>query len=172
MSADVIWINGLSGAGKTTIGTTLVERFRQSGRSVVLVDGDVVRTIFGADLGYDVEARRTQIRRIQILTKFIADQGVTVVVAALYSAPDLLAWNRANFPGYFEVYLKASLDLVKRRNSKGLYDGTTENVVGIDIDWLVPQSPNLEIDVDEQITPEELVNVIERKLAKLRCTQG
>lgn len=165
MPSDTIWITGLSGAGKTTLAEALVERMRRRGRPVVLVDGDVIRDLFGASLGFDVDARRVQIGRLQALARFLADQGVDVVVAALYSAPDLLAWNRANLAGYFEVYIEASLALVTGRNSKGLYDGTTRNVVGVDIDWLAPRSPDLVVEADREEPVAEVAVRIERHLA-------
>ena len=150
MPSRTIWITGLSGSGKTTLANALTDRMRRRGRSVVLVDGDVIRDLFGPSLGFDVAARRIQIGRLQSLAKFLGDQGVDVVVAALYSAPDLLAWNREHLEGYVEVYLKASLDLVTRRNSKGLYNGSTTNVVGLDIDWLEPQTPDLVFEADRE----------------------
>lgn len=156
MPSTTTWITGLSGAGKTTLATALVEHLRQRGRAVVLIDGDVIRDLFGPSLGYDVAARRTQIGRLQALAKLISGQGVDVVVAALYSAPDLLARNREHLGSYVEVDLKASLDLVRRRNSKQLYDGATQNVVGLDIERLEPQEPNITVDMDREDTPEDI----------------
>ncbi|MGB0571186.1 MAG: adenylyl-sulfate kinase [Alphaproteobacteria bacterium] len=146
----VIWLTGLSGAGKTTIAEAMFGTLKPHIPELVLVDGDVIRELFGASLGYEEPARQEQIGRIQRLSGWLARQGQTVVVAALYAHPDLLAWNRDNLPGYFEVYVDAPMDLLRERDSKGLYagadSGRTPNVVGVDIPWHAPQQPDMVID--------------------------
>jgi adenylylsulfate kinase-like enzyme len=82
------------------------------------------------------------------LAKLLADQGMTVIVAALYSNPELLAWNRQGLPNYFEIYMEASVETLRGRDTKGLYDGRTKQVVGVDIPWIPPQSPDLVINSD------------------------
>lgn len=146
----VIWLTGLSGAGKSTISGILLPLVRNSFGPTVLIDGDVIREVLGNDLGYDLASRIKQISRIQHLTKFISDSGVNVLVAALYSNPKLLAWNQKNLNEYFEVYVQASMSLLLDRDTKDLYknaqNGNQKDVVGYDIEWNAPQSPNLIID--------------------------
>ena len=153
----VIWLTGLSGAGKTTIAEAMAGMLKPRIPQLVLVDGDVIRELFGASLGYEESARKEQIGRIQRLSGWLARQGQTVVVAALYAHPDLLAWNRGNLPGYFEVYVSAPMDLLRERDSKGLYagadSGRISNVVGIDIPWHAPQQPDIVIDASRVEPP-------------------
>lgn len=139
----MVWITGLSGAGKTTLALALIRRLRPLGRAI-LVDGDQVRALFGDDLGHDEASRRIQIGRVQRLARWLADQGQTVVVAALYCHPDLLAWNRAHLPGYFEVYLNMPISFVSARDAKGIYaaGGAGRNIVGMDIPWHEPGAPD------------------------------
>lgn len=148
----VIWITGLSGAGKTTVCEAIYKELKPKMPTLVLLDGDIVRAIFGGGLGFSEAERVIQIKRIQALANELEKQAFVVLVAALYSHPDLLSWNRANFSSYFEVYLNTSLDTVKRRDSKGLYAradrGEEKDVVGVDIPWHAPQKPDLVLDGD------------------------
>jgi adenylylsulfate kinase-like enzyme len=156
MKGPVIWVTGLSGAGKTTLCGALHEQLREplrkQGRAMVLLDGDVVREAFGSDLGYTASDRVIQVQRMQRLTRMLTQQGIVVVVAALYSTPELLAWNRAELPGYFEVYLRASIDSLAGRDPKGLYaqyaGGAMTNVVGLDITYTPPAHPDIVFDAD------------------------
>jgi len=152
----VIWITGLSGSGKTTLCTALRDLLKPQMPGLVVLDGDAVRAVFGHDLAYDEASRARQIGRIQALAKMLSNQGLVVLVAALYSHPDLLAWNRANLAPYFEVYLDAPLALVRARDSKGLYGGGTRDVVGLDIPWHPPANPDLIVDAATEEAPTAL----------------
>ena len=103
----VIWITGLSGVGKTTLATALYEAMKPGLPALVRIDGDEVRALFGNSLSFAESDRRLQIQRIQSLAAMLDGQGLTVIVAALYAHPELLAWNRDHFSDYFEVYLEA-----------------------------------------------------------------
>jgi len=155
----VIWITGLSGAGKTTVCEAIYRLVKPSLPQLVLLDGDVIRTVMGHDLGYEERHRFIQIGRIQNLAKALSDQGLVVLVAALYAHPDLLAWNRANIDGYVEVLIDAPLDLVMRRDPKGLYAkvaaGTMPDVVGVDIPWHRPDNADIVVDATRPAEPEE-----------------
>lgn len=172
----VIWLTGLSGAGKTLISQKLVERFKVAVPELVHIDGDEVRALYGNDLAFDEDSRRKQIKRIQRLAKLLDLQGLLVVVAALYSHPELLDWNRANFDDYLEVYLSAPLALVQHRDAKGLYgkamSGEMQHVVGMDIPWHAPANPDLLIDGALQEDPDALVVRIARMVPRLTQALG
>jgi adenylyl-sulfate kinase len=167
----VIWITGLSGSGKSTLCQALRARLKPLRPSLVMLDGDAVRAAFGDDLGYHETDRIRQIKRLQGIARMLVDQGVTVLVAALYAHPDLSAWNRANLRSYFEVYLRADVDFLLGRDGKGLYDrarrGEISNVVGVDIPWHAPTQPDLVIDVTSMIPADALAEqVLQKAMAK------
>ena len=161
----VIWVTGMSGAGKTTLCNAVWNLVKPSIPELVLLDGDQVRELFGADLDYSEPSRERQIARLRRLARFHALQGLIPMVAALYSRQDLLEENRRVLPGYFEVYLNAPLDLLYQRDNKGLYagarSGKTKDVVGVDIPWHPPQNADLVFDVYEG----QDVNAMARQLA-------
>lgn len=167
----VIWITGLSGAGKTTLCAALYRLLKPRLPELVLLDGDAIRSAFGADLGYKEADRQVQVKRLQNLAKVLSDQGLVVLVAVLYAHPALLDWNRHNIRDYFEIYLKASLDTLRRRDSKGWYQkatrGEASNVVGIDIPWYAPPSPDLVVDVDHPESPEVLARRVAMSVSRL-----
>lgn len=169
----VLWITGLSASGKTTVAEAFLEISKDSGVQKVLLDGDSVRELFGGDLGYDENSRIKHIQRVQRLAKFLTDQGIDVVVAALYSNREILAENRKLFDKYFEIYLKADIEFLKLRENKSLYTKSQNNeihdVVGVDIQWQEPMTPDLIIDTNILKQPNalalEIYNALRLKLA-------
>lgn len=172
----VIWVTGLSGSGKTTLCNALWQLLKPHIPALVLLDGDVIRSAFGDDLGYREEDRIIQIKRLQNIAKMLAEQCLIVVIAAVYAHPELLRWNRQNLCDYFEVYLEACLDTVRHRDPKGLYarvaaDEIT-NVVGVDIPWHAPESPDLVINTDNPDRPEILARRVVATIPRLARTLG
>jgi len=160
----VIWITGISGAGKSTICQAIVDRLKPFLPSLVNLDGDVVRAIFGDGLGHKEGDRVLQINRIQRLALEMEKQGLVVLVAALYAHPDLSAWNRKNFSDYLEVFLDAPLSLVEERDPKGLYAkvraGQMQDVVGVDITWHKPTAPHIHMLATNTRTPDAMATEI------------
>jgi cytidine diphosphoramidate kinase len=169
----VVWVTGLSGAGKTTLCTALRDLIKPRLPELVLLDGDVVRAAFGNNLGYTESDRVVQVRRLQSMAKVLAEQNLVVIVGVLYGNQELLAWNRAHLPDYFEVYLKASLETVSGRDTKSLYatarTGKAQNVVGIDIPWHAPVAPDLVFDADHPAKPAKMARVLASAVPRLRA---
>jgi len=169
----IIWVTGLSGAGKTTLCTAMRDLLKPQLPELVILDGDVVRAAFGHNLGYSEGDRIMQVRRLQAMAKVLAEQGLAVIVGVLYGNADLLAWNRANLPEYFEIYLRASLDTVSARDTKSLYAkakaGQEHNVVGIDIDWQEPASPDLVLDANNPLPPLDMARRVAVAIPRLRA---
>ncbi len=146
----VIWLNGLSASGKTTIGMRLAARLRERFDNVVYLDGDILRGVWGDQLGHDVASRQINATRISRLCGMLDRQGIHVVAAVMSMFPEWQAWNRANFSAYFEVLLDVPMVILSQRESKGLYrgyrNGEVKEVVGIDIPFPRPAHPDLVID--------------------------
>tara|TARA_B100001123_G_C15091171_1_gene939708 strand:- start:64 stop:585 length:522 start_codon:yes stop_codon:yes gene_type:complete len=160
----VIWITGLSGSGKSTVNKILQKMLIKKNKKTILLDGDIIRELYGNDLNFTESNRKIQINRIQKLAKFFEKNNRIVLVSALYSNNSLLKKNRQIFKNYFEVYLKATLSVLKKRDIKNLYvpalKGKIKNVVGIDIKWNEPKKPNLMFDQNNKITPNKIANII------------
>ena len=150
----VVWMIGMSGAGKTTLCDLVHDRLKPRLPGLVRLDGDVVRGVFGNDVDHTIEGRRRNAQRLSGMSKFLADQGIHVVAAVLSIFPEWQAWNRANIPGYAEVYVKATMETLRRRDSKALYArafaGEIPNVVGVDIPFPEPARPDLVIENDTE----------------------
>lgn len=143
----IVWLIGLSGAGKTTVGTRVADRLRERTSNVVYLDGDILREVWGESLGHDVASRRVNAERISNLCALLDRQGIHVVAAVLSIFPDWQVWNRETFSRYFEVFLDVPMDVLFSRDTKGLYraavNGTVSNVVGVDIPFPRPARPDL-----------------------------
>lgn len=164
----VIWLTGLSASGKTTLSKAFEKKYKRQIPNMVLLDGDVIRQLYGNDLGYTEADRAVQISRLQAVATFLEAQSILVIVAALYAKDELLQYNRSHFLQYFEVYLKADVDFLKGREIKELYKqalaGKINNVVGVDITWNEPRQPDLVFNVSEGRSPEEMADVIFSKI--------
>ncbi|MCZ6788576.1 MAG: adenylyl-sulfate kinase, partial [Chloroflexi bacterium] len=152
----VIWVIGLSGSHNATLCDALRSLLKPSMSEVVLIDGETVGQVRGDGLGGSEEDRIVQIKRLQKLAKTLSEQGFVVLVAALYSNPELLAWNRKNLQNYHEVYLEVSVEPVRCRDAEKLYDGTAGRSVEVDIPWHAPESPDIMLSLEDADTPKAL----------------
>ncbi len=159
----VYFFTGLSGAGKTTVGGLFHRRLKATKPNVVLLDGDEIRVAFGEDVGYTQPERLRWAGRIFRVCKLLSDQGIDVVVCSIAMYESVRQWNRENIPNYKEIYIKVSKDTLLQRNQKGLYTAG-KNVVGIDLPFDEPQSPDIVVPNDGERTPLELVEELERAL--------
>lgn len=163
LAGQVVWITGLSGAGKSTLAREFVARLRTQGQSVVLLDGDELRDVFDAatanSQNHGREGRLALALQYAHLCRVITAQGHTVVIATISLFREVHAWNRANLPRYFEVYLKVPVQELRRRDPKGIYRrfdaGELHNVAGLDLsvdepdaaDWVVEFDPHRSVEL-------------------------
>ena len=159
----VYFFTGLSGAGKTTVGSLFYRRLKNTKPNAVYLDGDEIRVAFGEDVGYTNDERLRWAGRIFRVCKLLSDQGIDVVCCSIAMYQSVRAWNRANIPNYKEIYLRVKPETLLARNQKGLYTGG-HNVVGVDLPFDEPQTPDLIIQNDGERTPLEAVEEIERVL--------
>ncbi len=162
MSGSVYWITGLSGAGKTTVGRLWYEELKRSGVLAVFLDGDELRQVFGDDLGFTPEDRRKSAMRNARLCALLARQGLRGVCCTVSMFGAGGGWERANIPGYFEGYVKVSMETLRRRDQKGLYSQGDRDVAGVHFQVEEPKHPDLVLENDGQRTPEEQIGILRR----------
>jgi cytidine diphosphoramidate kinase len=146
----VIWIMGLSGAGKTTIGRMVFAALKEHNPATVFVDGDEIREVFRHNRGEDAYApagRRVAADRLAALCTWLDRQGIDVVCCCLSYFDEVSRQNRATFSRYFEVFVDVPFPTLLQREIKNLYGpalrGEIRNVVGVDIPFTAPTRPDL-----------------------------
>lgn len=175
----VIWITGLSGAGKSTLAIELVKKLRSDGKSVVFLDGDDLREVFGSARykagNHGVEKRRALAMQYAYLCKLIASQGIIVVIATISLFQDVLSWNRINLPSYFEVYLKVPVSKLRLRDPKDIYRrfdaGELTDVAGLDLLIEEPSSPDITFNFEAE-NNYSVAFMVENLLKELNRTRG
>lgn len=144
----VFWLIGLSGSGKTTFAKEVVAQLKPKYPNTVLIDGDLIREVFRHDSpqAYTLEERKKNADRISELCLMLDKQGIHVVCSILSAFESSREWNRKNYSQYFETYIKVPMDVLKRREIKGLYASGAKNVVGLDLPFEEPMKPDLVIE--------------------------
>jgi len=164
----IIWLMGISGAGKTTIGRRLEAYLNQQHIKNYLLDGDEVRDLFDRDLGYSDADREVNIKRI-ILGAYLLDKnGIVGIICNISPLEHLRALARKKIPGYNEIYLKKDLRISMENDVKGVYRdnvGKTQ-IVGIDASFDEPRHPDLVLQVDKMTEDETFQAVLDYMAAK------
>lgn len=148
----VLWMTGLSGAGKTTIALALLPKLRERGVKVERLDGDVVRESLTKDLGFSKDDRATNIERVTFVAQLLSRNGVGVVCSFISPYQSVRDKVRASTTNFIECYVNAPLDVVESRDVKGLYQlaraGKIPNFTGISDPFEAPENPDLELRTD------------------------
>lgn len=150
----VFWLTGLSGAGKSTLAFGVEQRLFRTGMQVVTLDGDRLRAGVCADLGYSLEDRRENVRRMAELAALLAGAGQICLCACI--AP-LRAFRRMSReiigPDYHEIYVRCPLEVCRARDVKGLYArveaGTVREYTGVSSPYEPPEKPDLVLSTHE-----------------------
>jgi adenylyl-sulfate kinase len=148
----VVWLTGLSGAGKSTIAKALEARLAATGRICYLLDGDNLRHGLNRDLAFSDKDRAENIRRVGEVAALFADAGLIAISAFISPfARDRQGARDACPPGTFlEVHLDVPLAVCETRDPKGLYAkaraGAIKGFTGIDSPYEAPSAPELRLD--------------------------
>lgn len=164
----VLWLIGISGAGKTTIGRKLEQYFNDLGKRNYLLDGDEVRDLFDRDLGYSDADREANIKRILLGAYLLDKNNIIGIICNIGPLEKLRQLARRKIAGYNEIYLKKNLQISMRDDVKGIYAENIgkSQIVGIDATFDEPQTPDLVLEVDRMTEEETFQAVVDYVINK------
>lgn len=161
----LVWITGLSGAGKSTIANNLDIELNKQGFHTFYLDGDNIRSGINNNLGFSPEDRKENLRRVAEIAKLMLDAGLVCIGAfiAPYEEDRNLVRDIVGENNYFEIFMDTPLEICEARDVKGLYAkarrGEIKDFTGISAPYQRPTCPNLVIKT-ENTSIEEAVNHI------------
>jgi adenylyl-sulfate kinase len=164
----VVWLTGLSGAGKTTLARALTQKFLAEGLRVEVLDGDEVRENLSKGLGFSKEDRDTNIRRIGFVARLLARNGIVVLASAIspyrQSRDDVRNMVESEGGRFVEVFVRCPIEALVERDVKGLYKkalaGEIKNFTGISDPYEEPLSPECIVDSSMQTIAESAEAVL------------
>lgn len=148
----VVWLTGLSGAGKSTIANALEVALYRAGQRTYLLDGDNVRQGLNKDLGFTDAERVENIRRVAEVAKLMMDAGLVVITAFIspFKREREMARDLIGEDNFTEVYVNTPLEICEARDPKGLYKkarkGELPNLSGIGSPYEPPEAPEVVVD--------------------------
>ncbi|RFP16166.1 MULTISPECIES: adenylyl-sulfate kinase [unclassified Duganella] len=176
--AGVVWLSGLSGAGKTTVSIQLSRMLAEAGLRTVLLDGDQLRQGLCKDLGYSASDRRENLRRAAEVCRLFTETGAIIIaafVSPLQADRDMV--RELAGENFFEVYCNAPLEVCEARDVKGLYalarQGRIPDFTGISAPYEVPRAPDLVLDTARQTVRQCAAQIFkllhQRRLISVPC---
>jgi bifunctional enzyme CysN/CysC len=169
----IVWLTGLSGAGKSTIANLVEGKLTAQGRHCYVLDGDNVRHGLNRDLGFTAEDRVENVRRVAEVARLMADAGLIVIVSLIspFARERMMARQIAGETDFVEVYVSAPLAVCETRDPKGLYrkarEGVLVNFTGIDAPYEAPDAADVVLDTST-IPADVLAERLMRHLKDLR----
>lgn len=163
--SKVLWLTGLSGSGKSTVAQHLERKLYNEGFFPQVIDGDNIRTGINNNLGFSIEDRKENIRRIAEVSKLYLNSGIIAINSFISPTQEIRAYasDIIGADDFIEIYINAPLEVCEARDVKGLYKkarkGEIKGFTGIDSPYEAPQNPALEIKTHE-MSIEEAVNAI------------
>tara|TARA_Y100000590_G_scaffold121471_1_gene139105 strand:- start:187 stop:711 length:525 start_codon:yes stop_codon:yes gene_type:complete len=149
----ILWISGISGSGKTTIGKYFYQKFKRKNKNTIFIDGDEFRALFNNDLKYSLKDRDKNARRLTYFVKYLSDQKINIIIAANLTSQKYRNWCKKNLKNYLQIYIKAKLSSLKKRDYKKLYkraiNKRIKNVVGVDLSFNLPKNVDLYLTNDD-----------------------
>ena len=165
--SKVIWMTGLSGAGKTTIAKYLDEELYKNGYIAQILDGDNIRSGINNNLTFTGEDRYENIRRIAEVSKLFMNCGIIIINSFISPTEEIreMALEIIGKDDFIEVYINAPLNICEERDVKGLYararKGEIKNFTGIDSPFEQPLNAHIEVRTDKQSVEKSVKQIME-----------
>jgi bifunctional enzyme CysN/CysC len=175
----VVWLTGLSGAGKSTIAQALEGELFARGMHTYVLDGDNIRHGLNSNLGFSPQDRVENIRRVSEVAKLMADSGAVAITAFISPyrddrrrAREIALESKSDF---IEVFVDAPLSVCEERDPKSLYKkaraGEIRDFTGIDAPYEAPEDPEIVVRTDQQSVTESVGVILEQLLPRLRASE-
>ncbi|MCD4730841.1 MAG: adenylyl-sulfate kinase [Bacteroidales bacterium] len=165
--SKVIWMTGLSGAGKTTIAKYLDEALYKKGYVAQILDGDNIRSGINNNLSFSDADRYENIRRIAEVSKLFMNCGIIIINSFISPTEEIrnMALDVIGKENFIEVYVNAPIEVCEQRDTKGLYakarKGEIKNFTGIDSPFELPKGAHIEVRTDLQTIEESVKQVMD-----------
>ena len=171
----VVWMTGLSGSGKTTIAKGLERKLHDQGILTKLLDGDNIRTGINNNLGFSVEDRTENIRRIAEVSKLFLDTGIVTICCFVSPTKEIRAQARSiiGTENFVEVFVNTPLEVCEQRDVKGLYQkarsGEIKNFTGIDSPFEAPDTNFVEILTEGRSVEDTVNDLYQNIISKIKA---
>ena len=171
--ALVVWLTGLSGAGKTTIAIDLERKLHEMGFKTQVFDADFIRTTINRDLDFSMDGRIENIRRMAAISRLFVEAGLVVISCFISPTRRIRQMARTIIGAndYCEIFVNAPFEVCEARDPKGLYvkarRGEIIDFTGIDSPFEAPEHPDLEIRTDQCSVTEAVNQLLDFILPKI-----
>ncbi|MCB0807154.1 MAG: adenylyl-sulfate kinase [Bacteroidales bacterium] len=176
--SKVIWMTGLSGAGKTTIAKHLDEALYKQGFVAQILDGDNIRSGINNNLSFSEADRYENIRRIAEVSKLFINCGIIIINSFISPTEEIrdMALEIIGEENFIEVFVNAPLAVCEERDTKGLYAkarrGEIKNFTGIDSPFELPQKAHVTVRTDLQSVEESVAHVLDYLMPQIRYEES
>lgn len=164
-SGFVLWFTGPPGAGKTTLAEKIKTILSGDGRRAEILDGDEIRKGLSKDLGFSKEDREKHNERVIFVAKLLSRNGVATLVPLISPYREVRIKARNEISNFVEIYVRCPLDVLIKRDPKGLYKkalaGEITNLTGLQAPYEEPLTPEIIIDTNEQTVDESVKTILD-----------
>jgi len=166
--AKVLWLTGLSGSGKSTIAQDLERQLFNKGYFPQVLDGDNIRMGVNNNLGFSIEDRQENIRRISEIAKLYLDSGIITICSFISPTAEIRNFARSIIgeEHYLEIYINTPLEICEGRDVKGLYKkaraGEIKGFTGIDSPYEAPKNADIEILTADMTVQESSKQILDK----------